>query len=53
MKLTVGKNYSWLGDYSCALRADRVGRIAETTGAQENLCDEQPRCAGKNGPDVA
>jgi hypothetical protein len=40
-------NCSWLGDYSCALRADPVGRIAKTTGAQESVCDEQPRCPGK------
>jgi hypothetical protein len=32
-------NCSGLGDYSCALLANRVGRIAQTAGAQDSVCD--------------
>jgi hypothetical protein len=43
MKLTVSQNCSWLSGHSCALPAGRLGRTAEASGAQESVCDEQPR----------
>jgi hypothetical protein len=37
------KNCSWLSGHSCALPPGRLGRTAEASGAQESVCDEQPR----------
>ena len=37
------KKLFWLSGHSCALPAGRVGRTAEASGAQESVCDEQPR----------